>query len=147
MNSFYYELTAEIDKATAIDLEKSLKALHEARMSGCPYCGNNQVVLNKWFYPNRNTYACGFSRGQYETTPCEETYLVVSKKINLHDIRSLGFLTERSISILSSHGIETVQELISYSAYELLGLGAFGISTLNYIRNKLSQYDLKLSGD
>jgi DNA-directed RNA polymerase alpha subunit len=116
-------------------------------MNGCPYCGNSEVIFDNQIYPNRNTYGCGYSKSmEIGTTPCKETYLVVNKKIKLHNISSLG-LAARTISILFSHNITTVQELISYNADELLELRNFGMHTLNDIRNKLRQFELKLSGD
>lgn len=66
--------------------------------------------------------------------------------------RHLKFLSDLPLSIrteafLEAGGVETVDQLIAFTADELLDLRSFGETSLREVRQRLADYNLKLKGD
>jgi DNA-directed RNA polymerase alpha subunit len=66
--------------------------------------------------------------------------------------RHLKFLSDlelsvRTTSFLEAGGVETVKQLIAYSADELLDVRNFGETSLTEVRRKLAENGLLLKGD
>ncbi|MDD4179437.1 MAG: DNA-directed RNA polymerase subunit alpha [Candidatus Margulisbacteria bacterium] len=64
-------------------------------------------------------------------------------EMNIEDME----LTSRSLNCLKKAGVKKVGELISYSEEELMKFKNFGSKSLTEVREKLSEYKLKLKGD
>src|SRR5690606_25153604 len=56
-------------------------------------------------------------------------------------------LSVRSRKCMTRLGIATIGELVSRTADELLSAKNFGVTSLNEIRDKLAEFDIKLRND